>query len=759
MVTLTFKVVMSDPDHPDQLVCSGAESIAETTSSRELSSFLDSDDGERFVSIQGFGVGDAGIFWECPSGEPGHTNWLSGTWQVQIHITSTNSNLTWSHVAVCRVDSSGNSQETIANESVGHSLSSAGILEHTFAGISTTAQVTDRIYIVLRFTNTDAGEQSFGYVPDQPVSSPLVEPVNTTGSPDHASMSNYTVSVPPEDVHGDALVNVGVVSLLIGPQAATSHISITASPAAAAMLCGTRPVVVTTDSIFSVGVVGIKLGTQSVSVVGGATVGVGSIGVKLGLQPVSIVGVAVVSVGAAALKMGLSPVASITASSIFSVGAVGSLIGPQTPLVVGGAAVGVGVVKAKISPVAPTVQFGATASLTPAGVMYRTASVTVKLVNFVTVGVAGVKTGTGTPIVKTDAIFAVGAIAAIVCPIQPTPKIGISVVVSPVKTKISPHTVTVTTGTTASPGVIRHSILTVTPTVLFGSKVAVNSISVLVGPQASSVLLALPIIRAVPTPVIDFDRHARKKYVVGVDIKTTLDTLDGRKGTIVGVDMMKAVDALSRKTDGIYPKLRESFDDIGRTNQGIGSNMSRILDSLEGRAGSILGVDLGKAIVDLTAGNHIDFKFDKELLNLAGIGFQWMGLRKVNYDKKCVCDGAGCKRCMNIGFSFTDILVKGYMWTTTPGTEFYTQAGRLATEVRNVVLRHDARVDKYDYILALDLDKDTGEPRMPLRIRRVFIIQNVSQALGKNGKREFWSCKAEERVLTDGRRANSKPDL
>ena len=144
---------------------------------------------------------------------------------------------------------------------------------------------------------------------------------------------------------------------------------------------------------------------------------------------------------------------------------------------------------------------------------------------------------------------------------------------------------------------------------------------------------------------------------------------------------------------------------------------------------------------------------------MSGIAFQWMGLRKVDYTKKCACDGKGCERCMLLGYVFTDYLIKAYMWRTTPGVEFFTQAGRISTEIRNVVIRHPHVVNKYDYLLQLDLDPDTGEPRQPFKIRRMFIIQNVIQMLGEDSKIQYWSCKAEERVLTDGRTPSINREL
>jgi len=143
---------------------------------------------------------------------------------------------------------------------------------------------------------------------------------------------------------------------------------------------------------------------------------------------------------------------------------------------------------------------------------------------------------------------------------------------------------------------------------------------------------------------------------------------------------------------------------------------------------------------------------------MSGTGFRWVGHRKVDYTKPCNCEGEGCKRCMSIGYLFTDNLVKAYIWRSTPGVEFYTTAGRITSEIRNIVLQSDRTVSKFDFVLTLSLD-DSGHPVQPFQIERMYLLQNVIAMRGDDSVRKFWSCKAEERSLTDGRPPTNKPEL
>lgn len=140
------------------------------------------------------------------------------------------------------------------------------------------------------------------------------------------------------------------------------------------------------------------------------------------------------------------------------------------------------------------------------------------------------------------------------------------------------------------------------------------------------------------------------------------------------------------------------------------------------------------------------------------IGFQWFGLRQVDYTKKCSCTGIlgtsdcpTCSRCMSTGYLHVDYLVKGYMWLGVLGVEYQSNMGLLSTQARNLVLSHNRPVNKFDFILELDQDPDTAQVRQPFKIIKYYKVQDSVPLKGDSGRVEFWKCSLEERNIKDGK--------
>ena len=156
--------------------------------------------------------------------------------------------------------------------------------------------------------------------------------------------------------------------------------------------------------------------------------------------------------------------------------------------------------------------------------------------------------------------------------------------------------------------------------------------------------------------------------------------------------------------------------------------------------------------------------FDETLNEMMENGFQWFGLRQIDYSKPCACRyetsevQATCKRCMRIGYLFTDYIVKGYMWISSLGFEFRTAAGDISTQRKNLVLKHNRPVNKFDKILILDTNPETGQIRQPFVVVRQFSVQDSLALTGKNGRVEFWKCTMEERSIDDGQQARQGTD-
>lgn len=139
------------------------------------------------------------------------------------------------------------------------------------------------------------------------------------------------------------------------------------------------------------------------------------------------------------------------------------------------------------------------------------------------------------------------------------------------------------------------------------------------------------------------------------------------------------------------------------------------------------------------------------------IGFQWFGLRQPDYNKPCTCTSSlgssaptNCSRCYSTGYLFTDYVVKGYSWMGLLGAEYGASMGLISTQQRNLVFQHNRTVNKFDFILELDQDPDTGTVRQPLRIIKAFRVQDATPIKGDLGRIEFWKCSIEERNIDSG---------
>lgn len=143
-------------------------------------------------------------------------------------------------------------------------------------------------------------------------------------------------------------------------------------------------------------------------------------------------------------------------------------------------------------------------------------------------------------------------------------------------------------------------------------------------------------------------------------------------------------------------------------------------------------------------------------------GFSWVGLRQADYSKRSAdiidqdsgttnSSVQGGNRTTSTGYTFTDFLVKIFTWEATLGVKFDSGMGWLSTQTKNIVLEHNRPVNKFDLLLELDTDSNTGEPRQPFRIMRVFEIQDVHPLIGDGSRVEFYKCSIEERNLTDNR--------
>lgn len=147
----------------------------------------------------------------------------------------------------------------------------------------------------------------------------------------------------------------------------------------------------------------------------------------------------------------------------------------------------------------------------------------------------------------------------------------------------------------------------------------------------------------------------------------------------------------------------------------------------------------------------------EELENLLPF-FQWYVIRHIDYSRPCSCTltpadkiklNQPCSRCLRFGYIFTDYLAKGYMWKGSLGFEFKTDLGVISTQSNNFIVRHNRPINKFDQVIIVDMDPSTGVIRQPVKMRRVFLVQDTLPLYGRDGRIEFFKTTLEERNIDD----------
>jgi len=111
---------------------------------------------------------------------------------------------------------------------------------------------------------------------------------------------------------------------------------------------------------------------------------------------------------------------------------------------------------------------------------------------------------------------------------------------------------------------------------------------------------------------------------------------------------------------------------------------------------------------------------------------------------------------------YTDYIIRSiqYVQTRQFGAD---EVSSPAGIVNNSQFRYIVAVDgvppkTHDIILEINLDKDDGEPLIPLRIKEVFNIVNVRTLWGEGGREEFYSAVVEQRQILPGTFRDTKTD-
>jgi hypothetical protein len=173
LVTLTQ--TDSAATHGQSVACSGAALTADVGNSIAAPDGGTAGVGTRTITV-GIGATEAAIFME--SGPIVVQIWPAGVWSVPLDITAGNADISLDEVYVCRVNSAGVSQATIASRTgISRALTSTGVITvDLFQENDETASATDRVYIVFVLTNADAGAtQAITITPGQTILTPIIK--------------------------------------------------------------------------------------------------------------------------------------------------------------------------------------------------------------------------------------------------------------------------------------------------------------------------------------------------------------------------------------------------------------------------------------------------------------------------------------------------------------------------------------------------------------------------------------------------------
>jgi hypothetical protein len=116
-----------------------------------------------------------GVFfvWDVPAG----TTWTPGDWTINLNITTSNMNLTWTTLAIGRLNSACVYQAAscnIKNSGIAQSLGTTGVKSTTITGVNLgSPAVGDKVFIALGFDNTAMSVQTFNFTPNQNIDSPF----------------------------------------------------------------------------------------------------------------------------------------------------------------------------------------------------------------------------------------------------------------------------------------------------------------------------------------------------------------------------------------------------------------------------------------------------------------------------------------------------------------------------------------------------------------------------------------------------------
>lgn len=191
---LTLQQTDASATHGQSAACSGGSLTSDTGNDILISPGGTAGSSDRTITVAA-GSTEAALFFESTA--IGYTKWDAGVWKIQITLTGDNGDMFVRGIYVCRVNSSGVSQETVASSTETRSLEPAGSLLWTVVQENTiTAAATDRVYIVVLIENVEAAPEEIEITPNARIYTPIKTAVHVRSRKQRArGRSGLTVPV------------------------------------------------------------------------------------------------------------------------------------------------------------------------------------------------------------------------------------------------------------------------------------------------------------------------------------------------------------------------------------------------------------------------------------------------------------------------------------------------------------------------------------------------------------------------------------
>jgi hypothetical protein len=510
-------------------------------------------------------------------------------------------------------------------------------------------------------------------------------------------------------------VTVDSTSLVLSSEPATASTGSTVAADSQELVLSAQPSVVTIASTTAVDALGLVFSSQPTTVITASTVTARALALVLGVEQVTVdtVTASVGTPDALGLVLSAEP-AVVTTSSTVTLDAIGLVFGAEPATIAVASTIAVGATALVLSVQQTSVTTSAVVTADAASLVLSAGETSVTTTRSVTVQVGATTMSLG-----------LGAVSA-----------GASVSAT----------------TTVESQTLELSVQPATATAIRNASVEVDSLAIDLSGEATSISTGST--ATVDAAAIELNNPGATISVRTVAQARALELLMQAGSSSVNVSTQVSTSALGLILSPEPSSIYSQFPGV--------ANVGAIT----------LDLSLGSAVVEIiiryfspeegrralpkpkTRSKLLSVDPLVEIENLEESHFSWMGLRVADRSLKCECTrqpGAtqGCKRCLGTGFGYVDQLAKGYTWVSNEATEFYTKAGRISTQVRHLVLSYDRPIKKFDQVLILDLDPDTGQPIQPYSIRRSFTVSDATTIRGSRGRLTFWKCTLEEQTFSD----------